>query len=146
MPQPLKVGATGPDVILLQTQLNALPSALPRLLIDGNFGPVTLQRVQEFQTTTSLIVSTTVNAKTWAKLLADQPTSRNTFYVESRHLHEPSGQKIILRGINLPLLDDWQFPPSNQLTELAATGANAVRIQWYLNYPPSNPQRLPLLR
>jgi mannan endo-1,4-beta-mannosidase len=139
MPQPLKVGATGPDVILLQTRLNALPSALPRLLIDGNFGPVTLQRVQEFQTTTGLIVSTTVNAKTWAKLLTDQPTPRNTFYVEGRHLHEPNGQKIILRGINLPLLDNWQFPPSNQLTELAATGANAVRIQWYLNY--NNPQR-----
>ena len=51
------------------------------MAIDDNFGPVTLQRVQEFQTTTGLIASKTVDAKTWAKLLADKPTSRNTFYV-----------------------------------------------------------------
>jgi len=31
MPPTLRVGATGQDVILLQTRLNALPSALPRL-------------------------------------------------------------------------------------------------------------------
>jgi peptidoglycan hydrolase-like protein with peptidoglycan-binding domain len=44
----LKLGSTGPDVILLQTRLNALPSALPALELDGNFGQVTLQRVREF--------------------------------------------------------------------------------------------------
>ena len=38
MPQTLTLGATGQDVILLQSRLNALPSALPLLDVDGNFG------------------------------------------------------------------------------------------------------------
>jgi mannan endo-1,4-beta-mannosidase len=57
-----------------------------------------------------------------------------TLYTQGRYLYDSSGQKIILRGINLPLLDDWNFPQSNKLSELAKTGANAVRIQWYKNY------------
>ena len=64
---------------------------------------------------------------------------RQTFYTDGRHLHDPNGNKVILRGINLPLLDDWNFPQSNKLAELVQTGANAVRIQWYIDY--GNPQR-----
>jgi mannan endo-1,4-beta-mannosidase len=64
---------------------------------------------------------------------------RQTFYTDGRHLHDPNGHKVILRGINLPLLDDWNFPQSNKLADLIQTGANAVRIQWYLNY--GNPNR-----
>src|SRR5690242_7377048 len=129
MPQTLSLGATGPDVILLQTRLNALPSALPPLVVDGDFGPITLQRVQEFQTTA--FVTVVVDPLTWAKLLGDEPAPRETFYTEGRHLHDPNGQQIILRGINLPLLDDWSFPPGDKLADLEQTGANAVRIEWY---------------
>ena len=132
MPPLLRVGATGQDVILLQTRLNALPSALPRLVVDGIFGPKTLQRVQEFQTDT--FVNGVVDPDTWAKLLGDQPLPRETFYTDGRHLHDPNGKKIVLRGINLPLLDDWDFPPGSKLSDLEQTGANAVRIQWYINY------------
>ncbi|MFM6129345.1 MAG: cadherin domain-containing protein, partial [Sphaerospermopsis kisseleviana] len=57
-----------------------------------------------------------------------------TLYTQGRFLYDSSGQKIILRGVNLPLLDDWDFPQSNKLAELEKTGANAVRIQWYKNY------------
>jgi mannan endo-1,4-beta-mannosidase len=132
MPQTLSLGATGPDVILLQTRLNALPSALPPLVVDGDFGPVTQQPVQEFQT--HAFVTGVVDPATWAKLLGDEPVPRETFYTEGRQLYDPNGQQIILRGINLPLLDDWSFPPSDKLADLEQTGANAVRIQWYLNY------------
>ncbi|NJM19230.1 MAG: glycoside hydrolase family 5 protein [Richelia sp. SL_2_1] len=59
---------------------------------------------------------------------------RNTFYTKGKFLYDSLGNKIILRGINLPLLDDWNFPQTDKLTELAKTGANAVRIQWYKNY------------
>jgi mannan endo-1,4-beta-mannosidase len=59
---------------------------------------------------------------------------RETFYTDGRHLYDPTGKKTILRGINLPLLDDWKFPPDNRLADLARTGANAVRIQWYIDY------------
>ncbi|TDB80891.1 glycoside hydrolase [Micromonospora sp. KC721] len=47
-------------------------------------------------------------------------------------------KKIVLKGINIPLVDDWDFPasrPYGKLEELAKTGANCVRIQWYAQYP-----------
>jgi mannan endo-1,4-beta-mannosidase len=70
---------------------------------------------------------------------------RETFYTSGRHLHDPYGNKIILRGINLPLLDDWNFPSSDKLADLEQTGANSVRIQWYIKYrdPPRPPRRPP---
>lgn len=61
-------------------------------------------------------------------------TPRGTLYSKGRHLYDARGKQVILRGINLALLDDWDFPQSNQLAELAKTNANAVRIQWYRNY------------
>lgn len=137
MPEPLKLGATGPDVILLQTRLNALPSALPRLVVDGRFGRKTRARVREFQTKT--FVSGVADSDTWAKLLANVPPPRETFFTQGRHLYDPNGIQIILRGINLPLLDDWNFPPNDTLGDLEQTGANAVRIQWYTNY--GSPER-----
>ena len=48
-------------------------------------------------------------------------------------------KRIILKGINLPLIDDWDFPaksPYGRLEDLARSGANCVRIQWYAT-PPS---------
>lgn len=66
---------------------------------------------------------------------ARQPSqTKNTLYTKGRYLFDSSGQKIVLRGINLPLLDDWNFPQSDRLAELEKTGANAVRIQWYKDY------------
>jgi mannan endo-1,4-beta-mannosidase len=140
MPQTLVLHATGQDVVLLQTRLNAKPpTALPPLVVDGDFGPLTLQRVKEFQGNNGLLVDGVVGPITWGKLLKDVPCQKNTFYTEGRYLHDPNGKKIILRGINLPLLDDWNFPQSDKLTELEKTGANAVRIQWYKDY--GNPDR-----
>jgi mannan endo-1,4-beta-mannosidase len=60
--------------------------------------------------------------------------SITTFRTIGRFLYSPNGTKVILRGVNLPVLDDWGFPQSSPLTELVKTGANAVRIQWYKNY------------
>ena len=57
-----------------------------------------------------------------------------TFHTRGRHLYNHKGIKVILRGVNLPLFDDWGFPQQDSLTELVKTGANAVRIQWYKNY------------
>ncbi|WAK02310.1 cellulase family glycosylhydrolase [Methylobacter sp. YRD-M1] len=132
MPQSLSLGSTGQDVVLLQTRLNAFPSALPLLDVNGEFDLITLERVKEFQTNT--FVTGVVDPATWTKLLGDGALARQTFYIDGRHLYEPNGNKIILRGINLPLLDDWSFPPSNKLADLEQTGANAIRIQWYINH------------
>jgi mannan endo-1,4-beta-mannosidase len=136
----LVLHATGQDVVLLQTRLNAKPpTALPPLVVDGDFSSLTLQRVKEFQGNNGLLVDGVVGPITWGELLEDVPCQKNTFYTEGRYLHDPNGKKIILRGINLPLLDDWDFPQRDKLTELEKTGANAVRIQWYKDY--GNPDR-----
>ncbi len=73
-------------------------------------------------------------APVFAQTSSSASKSKNTFYTNGRHLYDSSGKKTILRGINLPLLDDWDFPQSDKLAELEKTGANAVRIQWYKNY------------
>ncbi len=141
MPPTLTLGSTGADVILLQTKLNSSPpTALPTLFVDGDFGPITLQRVEEFQLNNGLPVDGIVEAITWGKLLGDAGQKQN-FYVDGRHLFDPSDNKIILRGINLALLDNWEFPPNDKLAEIEKTGANAVRIQWYIDYGAGPPQR-----
>ena len=67
-------------------------------------------------------------------LFAPHPAS-DVFYVSGRYLYDNGGRKIVLRGVNLPLLDDWGFPAEDKLTEIEKTGANAVRLQWYISYP-----------
>ena len=64
-----------------------------------------------------------------------------TLYTEGKYLLEPTGNRVILRGINLPVLDDWDFHGSDKLAELEKSGANAVRIQWYQTY--GSPERPP---
>ncbi len=59
----------------------------------------------------------------------------DTLTTAGRFLQDRAGNRLILRGINLPLLDDWNFPANDVLTEPMLTGANAIRIQWYVNYP-----------
>jgi mannan endo-1,4-beta-mannosidase len=59
---------------------------------------------------------------------------RATLYVDGRFLHDRDGHQIVLRGVNLPLLDNYQFPGSDHIDEVAKTGANAIRIQWYWHY------------
>ena len=60
--------------------------------------------------------------------------THTTLYISGADLCGRDSKKIILRGVNYPLLDDWNFPGKDSLTEIAKTGANAVRIQWYINY------------
>jgi mannan endo-1,4-beta-mannosidase len=59
----------------------------------------------------------------------------DTLTTVGRFLEDRKGQRLVLRGINLPLLDDWSFPGSDALTQPMRTGANAIRIQWYVKYP-----------
>ena len=65
----------------------------------------------------------------------------HTMVVRGRHLYDTQESKIVLRGVNLPLLDDWDFPTTDKLSELVKTGANAVRIEWYMDY--QQPSRQP---
>jgi mannan endo-1,4-beta-mannosidase len=63
----------------------------------------------------------------------------STLRTSGSDLLDVTDHKIILRGINLPLLDDWNFPGHDKLADLETSGANCVRIQWYVDY--GNPDR-----
>lgn len=62
-----------------------------------------------------------------------------TMYTNGKDLHLANGQKIILRGINYPLIDEGLGTLGNpamyktKIDEAAKTGANAMRIPWYSN-------------
>lgn len=69
MARMLSSGATGSDVVDLQSRLNnSPPSKLPPLDADGIFGPKTRARVVEFQTSKGLVADGIVGPKTWAAL------------------------------------------------------------------------------
>lgn len=69
MPKKLTIGSFGSEVVQLQNFLNLLPSFLPRLLADGNFGNKTKTRTVEFQRNSSLVPDGVVGPVTWAALL-----------------------------------------------------------------------------
>lgn len=64
---------------------------------------------------------------------------KDTLYVSGDKLYNECNEQLILNGVNYSVLDDWDFPANlfnggERLSEIAKTGANAVRIQWYNNY------------
>lgn len=60
-----------------------------------------------------------------------------TLYVSGKDLMLPSGEKIILRGINYPTIDAGRIDNiaqvKLQIDEAAKTGANVIRFPWYTN-------------
>jgi mannan endo-1,4-beta-mannosidase len=58
-----------------------------------------------------------------------QPPKYATFKVEGRHLVDPYGEKVVLRGVNAMIIY-WDKLGSVTYPEIAKTGANAVRIFW----------------
>ncbi len=65
--------------------------------------------------------------------------SADSLYVNGRFLYNHCNQKIILRGVNYSVLDDWDFPANmnngnERSREIEKSGSNCVRIQWYNNY------------
>lgn len=130
MPDTLRRGSTGPDVILLQSTLNARPpTALPPLVVDGIFGRKTLARVREFQAAHALVVDGIAGPLTWGQLLA--APVHQTCYVEGRHLYDRLGNRVILRGINKMSVWDLSDPiGAISFPQIRQTAANSVRIVW----------------
>lgn len=53
------------------------------------------------------------------------------FYTSGRKLMDSNGKEFIIRGINTASADwDATYKPESYMPAIAATGANAVRIQW----------------
>lgn len=68
MPSTLRNGSRGPEVVVLQVQLNAKGAAMPPLKVDGSFGPKTQAAVIAFQKKTGLVPDGVVGPKTHAAL------------------------------------------------------------------------------
>src|SRR5262245_22790445 len=53
-----------------------------------------------------------------------------TYYVKAGKLYDPCGEQVILRGVNQ--LAQYIDEAGASMPEIAKTGANAVRIFWYI--------------
>jgi len=117
--QLLSVGSTGPDVRTLQVQLNARPSSLPPLQVDGIFGPKTQARVKEFQKEQRLQVDGIVGPKTQAALRSVPPPVQREFICGTG---DPANQGEVLatKQALLASLSPTQGTPG--ATNLAAFG------------------------
>jgi mannan endo-1,4-beta-mannosidase len=58
------------------------------------------------------------------------PTTSDTFYVSGRDLYDRCGEKVVLRGVNEMIVWSEGKDGVPEYTEIAKTGANAVRIVW----------------
>ena len=132
MARDLTSGSFGDDVRFLQERLNeSPPTALAPLLIDGDFGPVTLARVEEYQTNTSLPVDGLVGPVTWRELLGRPVATTTGFFVLGRDLYDRQGTKILLRGVNKMSVFEYDGAQGEKsFPAIKETGANSVRIVW----------------
>lgn len=65
--------------------------------------------------------------------------AQDSFYVAGNKIYDPCGEHFIPRGINYPVLDDWDFPANmnngnEQSAEIIKANPNIVRIAWYNDY------------
>ncbi len=65
--------------------------------------------------------------------------AQDSLYVAGNKIYDPCGQHFIPRGINYPVLDDWDFPANmnngnEQSAEIIKANPNIVRIAWYNDY------------
>jgi mannan endo-1,4-beta-mannosidase len=65
--------------------------------------------------------------------------SQTTLKVVGQNLTTPSGQTVVLRGVNYPIINEGSISLSNPtqyqayIDQVALTGANCIRIPWYTN-------------
>lgn len=118
---------------VFQVSESIVTEPYPKIILNsGNSDYVTFQAGKFVQLSPGFEVSS--GAFFTAKIgpCVDAP---QTFYTQGKDIYAPNGQKMILKGVNYPVLDDWDFPASDLITEIEKSGANAVRLSWYIDYP-----------
>lgn len=65
--------------------------------------------------------------------------AQDPFYVSGNKIMDPCREQFVPRGINYPVLDDWDFPANmnngnEQSAEIMKANPNIVRITWYADY------------
>ncbi len=115
---PLREGASGEYVVVLQTMLNRIGQnypAIPRITpVDGIFGPQTRSAVEAFQRIFGLAVDGVVGSATWYKLvllyvgvtrLAELVSQGQTF----EEVQGPSGDTTLRLGDRRPAVASLQY-------------------------------------
>ena len=117
---PLKVGDTGNEIKILQTELNRIARNFPAIPTipeeNGIFGLTTENSVREFQRIFGLPVTGQVDKSTWYSI--------KRYYAGVKNLSD-----LISEGISL---EEAQLPYARQLSE-GMTGVEVRVLQYYLN-------------
>ena len=72
------------------------------------------------------------------EVVPEPQPARETMYVSGRHLYSPTGEKVILRGVNEMFCYMPRAQRGTVMSEIAKTNANCARIVW-VAYPEENP-------
>lgn len=116
---PLQVGDYGNDVATIQIMLNRISKnypALPKLDVDGVFGPLTEGAVKEFQRIFNLPVTGIVDSATWYRI--------NYIFVAVKKLSELTSEGL--------LYEEYDRPFEREL-DIGSTGVEVYSVQYYLN-------------
>lgn len=115
---PISIGDRGPNVLLIQVQLNRIAinyPAIPAVKEDGIFGEATQRSVRQFQEIFNLTLDGVVGAATWNKMIM--------LYVGIERLAELNSEGVMLFGSSL------EFPNTLRLGD---EGRKVEILQYFL--------------
>lgn len=116
---PLRQGSVGPNVVVVQTELNRISQnypAIPKVATDGIFGSATENAVRVFQQIFGLAADGIVGRETWYQLVR--------VYVGVTRLAELNSEGQRFYGIN------WSYPDAIQLGD---RGEKVEHLQYMLS-------------
>ena len=118
---PLRQGDIGQNVSRIQIELNRISQnypAIPKVEVDGVFGPATDAAVRAFQSIFSLTVDGIVGQATWYKLIL--------LYVAVNKLGELRSEGQTFLGFS------WEYPESIEPAEPAGKGTHLQSVLWVM--------------
>lgn len=68
-------------------------------------------------------------------LCASASAQSPTIHVSGRYIIGPCGDTLLLKGVNYAPYNWGWSPNESRIAEIATTGANCVRLPWYVNTP-----------